>query len=206
MVAIIIRSILHWISDSFGCKWKLHFQSQIEYYIEVSLFCRGRGPRTKIPQVYISQLQKQDSGYKGAKPIDPWASGTLRPIFFNVPSKSVFPEADSAEVTKAISQKKFKIKVSYGQMTLGNTTYNISVLEIYNACFHIKGFKKSCSGKTIFTLIDTVSPNLSDNAILFFHSMTTDVVIIHWVLLQASHSVKHFTGINSLNHNNNTMR
>lgn len=105
MVAIIIRSILHWISDSFGCKWKLHFQSQIEYYIEVSLFCRGRGPRTKIPQVYISQLQKQDSGYKGAKPIDPWASGTLIPIFINVRSKSIFPEADSAEVTKAISQK-----------------------------------------------------------------------------------------------------
>lgn len=175
MVAIIIRSILHWISDSFGCKWKLHFQSQIEYYIEVSLFCRGQRPRTKIPQVYISQLQKQDSGYKGAKPINPWASGTLIPIFINVHSKSIFPEADSAEVTKAISQKQKQTNKQFPiQMTLGNTTYNISVLEIYNACFHIKGFKKSCSGETIFTLIDTVSPNLSDNAIPFF---------IQWLLM-----------------------
>lgn len=40
-------------------------------------------------------------------------------------------------------------------MTLNNTPYNISVLEIYSACLHIISFKKSHSRETIFTLIDS---------------------------------------------------
>lgn len=56
---------------------------------------------------------------------------TLSTILFNVLSKSVFLEADSAEDQSAISQR--KENVSYGQMTLDNSTCNISVLEIHNA-------------------------------------------------------------------------
>ena len=63
----------------------------------------------------------------------------------------IYQGSPSTEVNKAIFQKKF----SYGQMTLNNTPYNISVLEIYSAFVHIISFKKSCSRETIFTLIDS---------------------------------------------------
>lgn len=78
--------------------------------------------------MYVSQLQNQDSGYKGAKPIDPWASGILSLILINVVSKSVFPEADSADQSTLITNGTKKNNVSHGQRTLGITAYNISAL------------------------------------------------------------------------------